>query len=142
MIQKNRIFSHNFVTAEYSNRITRGNLNCDIQIQANASGISADSVARIEGTGVYQYPITAVGTDWVEVLGDKTTEYPTDSYTKIKNSTGNDGSYQILSSSFDSTYTRVTFTTTLPSAVVDGDLGDGLNDRMANGTTVWTYTAA
>lgn len=42
-----------FIVNEWNIRAIRGAKSCSIQIQGNASGISADSVARIEGTGLY-----------------------------------------------------------------------------------------
>ncbi len=42
-----------FIVNEWDIRAIRGAKACNIQIENNASGISADSVERIEGTGIY-----------------------------------------------------------------------------------------
>jgi len=42
-----------FIVNEWNIRSIRGAKACAIRIEDNASGISADSVARIEGTGLY-----------------------------------------------------------------------------------------
>jgi len=131
-----------FIVAEWEIRETRGSNSCEIRIQNNASGIT--EVDRIIGEGIYKYAIVNVNTasNWVEIAGDKTLDYPINSKFEIKGSTGNDAIGLIVTAvSFDGVNTRIT-TSSIPSAIDDGFVSDGLgiggNGRGCN----VTYTAA
>jgi len=126
----------------HSVRDKLGAESCNIAIQDNASGIT--EVDRIIGEGIYKYAIVNVNTasNWVEIAGDKTLDYPINSKFEIKGSTGNDAIGLIVTAvSFDGVNTRIT-TSSIPSAIDDGFVSDGLgiggNGRGCN----VTYTAA
>jgi len=131
-----------FIVNEWNIRAIRGSKSCNLAIQGNASGIT--EVDRIIGEGIYKYAIVNVNTasNWVEIAGDKTLDYPINSKFEIKGSTGNDAIGLIVTAvSFDGVNTRIT-TSSIPSAIDDGFVSDGLgiggNGRGCN----VTYTAA
>lgn len=127
-----------FIVNEWNIRAIRGAKSCAIQIQNNASGISADSVARIEGTGTYKYQLFAVNPTNFQLTGDYTSNFPASSKFNTKDSSDVIiANYTVISSSFDGTYTTINVSATGAETTLDF-VGDGFKDK---GCTV-TYTAA
>lgn len=83
-----------------------------------------------EGTYSHQYTIQITrtitdlnqGAKWFEIAGDLTGITPTSGSITIVDSTGNNGTYTIVSVALVGSDTRFTVAETIPSAVVDGDL--------------------
>jgi hypothetical protein len=56
------------------------------------------------------------------VLGDKTSKYVDGHYLRVRESTGNNGKYTIVSSSFDNTNTNIIVVEAIPDATADGKI--------------------
>jgi len=66
-----------------------------------------------------------VNTKTFSVFGDKTSRFVSNYKFRVRNATGNDGLYTIVSSSYDNTNTNVVVSEVIPSSTADGKIYTG-----------------
>lgn len=67
-----------------------------------------------------------VGNNYFRVLGEYASAFPAGSHIQIRNSTGNNGIYQIAGATDESGFTHITVVEPIPSGIADGQLHGGV----------------
>lgn len=89
-------------------------------------GDAVDGVVNYTKNDSAFSPMNIVGvntsTKTFSVLGDKTSKFVAEHFLRVRDSTGNNGKYTIVSASYDNTNTNVVVTEVIPDSTADGKI--------------------